>query len=446
MTDGSTMVDAVGVAHLLRRTTFGPTAAEVAAAERVGLRETLDAILTPTAPDRGAGLTPVPNIGVDPYVLLPGNANDDDRRQARETRRIQLRTVLDWWLDRMVEADHQFMEKLVFFWHGHWATSAQKVRSAAMMLGQVETFRRYGRGDFAAFARAMLRDPALIQWLDGQRNTREAPNENLARELMELFTLGIGHYTETDVKEGARALTGWTIYRASGTAVFLRRRHDPGRKTILGVTANHDADSFVDVLLGQSAHAPFLAGRLWFRFASGAPMPAETRERLVAAYGSRRNVTALLRAMFTDPAFAGTAGQLVKQPIEWLVGALRQLGILSRTMPERERLALLAGLDALDQVPLHPPSVGGWPSGAAWLTTSSAQARLRIAELLAARARTDVVDELAAVPARQRPRELARLLVVDKWTERTRAALDTVADQPRRLVALGLASPEYTVS
>jgi uncharacterized protein (DUF1800 family) len=315
-----------------------------------------------------------------------------------------------------------------------------------MMAGQLETFRRYGRGDFAVFARAMVRDPALIQWLDGQRNTREAPNENLARELMELFTLGIGHYTEADVKEGARALTGWTIHRSTATSVFVRRRHDPGRKTILGVTAAHNTDSFVDVLLRQPAHAQFLAGRLWFRFASGTPVPPITRDRMVAAYGTGRNVTAMLRAMFDDPAFDATAGQLVKQPIEWLVGALRQLGIQTRTMAERERGALLGGLDALDQMPLRPPSVGGWPAGTAWLTTSSAQARLRIGELLAARARPENIDELAGTPSGQRADVLARLLAVDGWTDRTRAALGTVVNQPRRLIALGLASPEYTVS
>jgi uncharacterized protein (DUF1800 family) len=441
------MVDAVGrIAHLLRRATFGPTAAEVAAAEEAGPLATLEALLAPSAPDRGAAATPLPDLGVDPYAQLPATASREDRIRAQAQRRVLQRALLSWWLDRMVEADHQLVEKLVFFWHGHWATSIQKVRGAPMMLGQLETFRRYGRGDYAPFARAMVRDPSLILWLDGQRNTREAPNENLARELMELFTLGIGQYTESDVKEGARALTGWAINRVKSTSVFVRKRHDPGRKTILGVTANHDADSFLDVLLRQRAHGSFLAGRLWFRFASDAPMPANTRDRLVAAYGSRRNVTALLRAMFADQAFAATTGQLVKQPIEWLVGALRQLHIRPRTMPERERTALVNGLGGLDQVPLQPPSVGGWPSGAAWLTTSSAQARLRIAELLATRARTDVLDELAAVPTGQRPHELARLLVVDAWTDRTRSALDTVVNQPRRLIALGLASPEYTVS
>jgi uncharacterized protein (DUF1800 family) len=429
----------------MRRTTFGPTAAEVAAAERAGPGATLEQLLRPTGQDRGAAASPPPDFA-DPYAGLSRNASREDRQRAQQQWRNQLRQTADWWLDRMVAAEHQFTEKLVFFWHGHWATSAQKVRSASMMLGQLATFRRLGGGDFTVFAKAMVRDPALIWWLDGHRNTPAAPNENLARELMELFTVGIGHYTETDVKEAARALTGWSIDRASATSVFYRRRHDNARKTILGVTAAHQADSLVDVLLRQPAHPGFLAGRLWFRFASGAPMPPETATRLTAAYGPRRDVTAVLRAMFTDQAFTATSGQLVKQPVEWLVGALRQLGIRPRTLGERERAALLGGLDALDQVPLRPPSVGGWPSGTAWLTTSSAQARLRLAELLATRAATPVVEELAGTPAPLRVDVLARLLVVDAWTDRTRAVLATVAGEPRRLLALGLASPEYTVS
>src|SRR5262249_41719030 len=155
--------------------------------------------------DAGAAATPLPVLGPDPYATRP--ASRDDRRAILQVAHDQIQHLLDWWLDRMVAANHQFTEKLVFFWHGHWATGVQKVNSAQLMLGQLEPLRRYGTGDFAVLVKAMLRDPALIIWLDGQRNTRQAPNENLARELMELFTLGIGAYSEDDIKAGARALT-----------------------------------------------------------------------------------------------------------------------------------------------------------------------------------------------------------------------------------------------
>jgi uncharacterized protein (DUF1800 family) len=287
----------------------------------------------------------------------------------------------------------------------------------------------------------MLRDPALIVWLDGQANTKQAPNENLARELMELFTLGVGNYSEDDVKQGARALTGWTIDRTSLQARFVPARHDPGIKTILGQTASFDADSYADLLVSQPANATHLAQRLWFRFASP-DISADTQSRLVAAYRQGNDINALLRAVLVDPEFPNAVGALVKQPIEWLVGAVRQLGVPVGAQQAQLRNAL----EGLGQVPLEPPSVGGWPANEAWLTTSSLQARLRISAALAAAAPSSTVDGLASGSTDDRLAALARLLAIDAWTDRTRAALVSAASDPRRLLIVGLASPEYTVT
>jgi uncharacterized protein (DUF1800 family) len=201
------MTDRRQMSHLLRRVTIGPTSAEVDAAVRSGVERTVTAALAPvSAPD-------LPDIGPEPQP--PANADRTARQQVRQAQQKQVSAALDWWLGRLT-ADKTGAEKFLFFWHGHWATSAQKVRSAHLMLGQQQTLRRYGPGDTGAMIRAMLQDPALIVWLDGQKNTRQAPNENLARELMELFTLGVGHYTEDDVRAGARVLTGWVVDPAPG--------------------------------------------------------------------------------------------------------------------------------------------------------------------------------------------------------------------------------------
>jgi uncharacterized protein (DUF1800 family) len=282
----------------------------------------------------------------------------------------------------------------------------------------------------------MLRDTALIIWLDGQKNTAKAPNENLARELMELFTLGIGHYSEDDVKAGARALTGWQVTPATGQAVFNPKRHDEQNKTILGRTGNFDADGFADILLAQPANAEFVARRLWYRFASEEPIP---NGLLV----QRETTADMVKAMLESSEFQQTRGHLVKQPVEWAVGAMRQLGIRPGELAADQQTQLFAALKQLGQVPFAPPSVGGWPSGAAWLTTSAAQVRLRAAQLLAAKAPSNV---LADVPAAMRIDALARLLVVDGFTARTKDVLTAAANEPRRLLALGLASPEYLVS
>jgi uncharacterized protein (DUF1800 family) len=438
------------LAHLLRRATFGPRAEEVDAAERAGFDATLNALLAPPAADAGAARTP------PPAAATPESGD-------KAARRDQVRVATLWWLDRMVQADHQLPEKLTFFWHGHWATSVQKVKVASLMVNQWQTLRTNATGDFGAMLKAMLRDPALIIWLDGQKNTSKAPNENLARELMELFTLGIGNYGETDVREGARALTGWQVQdtkaqgqdtKAQGQdvkaqiqdskATLNAKRHDDKEKTILGQTGPFDADGFADILLAQPANAAFLASRLWYRYASGEPIPTGTRDRLAAACGPGHDLKALVRALFADPEFDRTSGQLVKQPVEWAVGAMRQLGVRPGELPDQQRRQLLAALDALGQLPFQPPSVGGWPAGTAWLTTSSVPVKLRTAQFLATKAAPDTIAKLTAVPPAQRSDALARLLVVDNFTERTRAILDLTTD-PRQLIALGLASPEYAV-
>jgi uncharacterized protein (DUF1800 family) len=405
----------------------------------------VDRLLRPTGADPGAAATPAPRFDTDPYAALPPNAPRDQRQQAQQSARTQIQTLLGWWLGRMVAAEHQLTEKVVFFWHGHWATSVQKVKSAVLMQGQLTTFRTHGRGDFGSFTKAMLRDPALILWLDGQRNTRRAPNENLARELMELFTLGIGAYSEDDIKAGARALTGWTIDRQTLKTLLVPARHDPGPKTILGQTANFDDDSYADLLVAQPAHATHLAQRFWYRFA-GATITTPVQARLVDAYRAGNDVSALLDAVLRDPEFPSMRGQLVKQPVEWVVGALRQLEIRPNAFTETQRRQMLGGLDGLGQVPLQPPSVGGWPANAAWLTTASLQVRLRLAAGLAAAASPAIVDSLAGGTPDARLVALGRLLVVDGWTDRTRAALLEAGGDPRRLLTVGLASPEYTVS
>lgn len=436
------MAEREKVAHLLRRATFGPTAEEVDAAESAGWEATLSKVLGASDPKLGPA---VPAIASDPVDSLPRDATGEQREAARKLRQSQITMINDWWLDRMVAAGSQLEEKLVFFWHGHWATSIEKVDSAHLMLLQHKVFRQYGQGDFSHFVKAMVRDAALILWLDNQKNSRRAPNENLARELMELFTLGIGNYTEDDVKAGARALTGWTVDRGTGRTRFESGRFDSGEKTILGQTGKFDADGFVDILLNRAASPRFIAKRIWFRFASGEQMSEATLHRLVSAYSIGKGLTTLMNAVFTDPAFPGTVGQLVKQPVEWAVGAMRQLAIKPSALSEADRKALRDHLQGMQQTLFRPPSVGGWPSGATWLTSHTSQVRLRAAEFMANKASSATISKLNAAPQQGRADALARLLVVDAWTPRTRAVLDGVAKDVRKLLALGLISPEYSV-
>ncbi|MCW6008914.1 DUF1800 domain-containing protein [Micromonospora sp. CPCC 205371] len=418
------------VALLLRRAAFGPTAAELGQARAAGYTATLSALLTPSGADSGAARAPMPELGPDPYAGKTG-VTLEQSRDFDGIRERQIAVINRWWLDRMTVANHQGVEKLVFFWHGHWATSVKKVRSPQLMLAQQRTLR--SSRDYADMTRKMVVDPALVAYLDGHLNTRAAPNENLARELLELFTLGIGQYNEKDLKEAGRALTGWRFSLTEERSVFEQAKHDPGIKTILGVTASHDAASLVELLLRQPACAEHVAARLWLRYASSTtPIPEATRDAMTAEFPRTR---AMLRALFQNDSFQATAGTLVKQPIEWFVGAMRQLGIRPATLPEKSFIDIVEDLTSLGQRPFAPPNVGGWPSGAAWLSSAAAQVRLRLAGRLA---KMLVADRLT-------PEGMAYVLGVDGWTNRTYAVLREASD-PQRLLTIGLVSPEYLVT
>jgi uncharacterized protein (DUF1800 family) len=429
------------VAHLLRRAGFGGRAEEIDVAEQAGYEATVASLLAGVGLDQGVTATPPPV-----FAQLPAGRPDVvQRKQVNQQRAQQAAQLAAWWVARMVAARAPLVEKRTWFWHGHWATAIQKVRSAALMLAQNQTLRSLGGGDFGALAQAMVRDPAMAVWLDEIGSTKQAPNENLARELMELFTLGVGHYTEQDVREAARALTGWRLDRASARLVFAPRAHDEGPKTILGRTGDFDSVALVDLLVAQPASAVWVATRLWNRYAAPGAVPAEVLSRLLAAYGSGRDLTALLRALLLDPVFRGRAvrGSLVKQPVEYVVGALRVLGLTVDSAPGRDRDVVLATLKRLGQVPFDPPNVGGWPSGDAWLTAAATQARLDFARWAVTRGD---LGPVASVSAGSRVDAAARLLGVDEWSPRTRAALAGAAGDPHTLVVLALVAPEYALN
>ena len=447
------MDERAAVRRLLQRVGFGPRPAELDRAAAAGFDATLSALLDATTEAGGAA-----------PALQPLPAAADRRREAAELLRAQLDELRRWWLNRMVVAEHPLAERLTFFWHGVFATSVQKVRSASMMLAQNQTLRRLGSGEFRELVAAMAVDPAMLVWLDGQRNQRGRPNENLARELMELFTLGVGNYTEDDVKQAARALTGWRVDRMAGTASFDRRRHDDAVLTVLGHSGRMGLAELVGVLVEHPQCARFVASRIWQRFVSDTPPSAERTDELAAHAGTVRE---LLRAVLSSPEFRAPVSVMVRQPVEWLVASYRALGVTVAAADGTGTSgtsggsggsagwrAVGAGLQGLGQQLFAPPSVGGWPAGPAWLTTASARTRLVVAQAVvtqaaAAEAAGAMADTglagIRELPPGQRVHAAGELLSVD-WTPRTAGALAEVAGDPLALLALALISPENLVS
>lgn len=418
------------LAHLHRRLGFGATAADLDAAVAAGWDASVAALLRPSGPDPGVAATPPPAL---PVVRLGGTAGSPDRKAAGRQLRAQAQQLVGWWLERMVAVRDPFPEKLTLFWHGHFATSIAKVRQSAWMLSQNEILRVRGQGPFHDLTLAVAKDPAMQIWLDTAKDTAANPNENFARELMEVFTLGVGSYIEADVRAGARCFTGWSYDRATGAFGQRARAHDDGSKTFLGHTGNLDGAAVIGIVTALPASARFVTSRLWNRFVA----PATTADPGVARItpAAPVDIGALLPRIVGDPAFRAARGTLVAQPIEYVVGALRQLGVRPGD------LHLAPALTGLGQVPFAPPSVGGWPAGSGWLTSAAALARLQFAQDLTAQADLSAV---ADVPPAGRVAAVARLLSLpDGFGPQTTAALSRAGGDPQALVALALVSPEY---
>ncbi len=423
------------LAHLYRRAGFGATAAELDAAMAAGYAATLAALVVPaSSTDPGVEATPAPQFDV---LAPPGKTATAAARQqyAAQVRTESVNLAL-WWVDRMVVATNAFPEKLTFFWHGHFATAIQKVRSAALMLRQNELFRTQGLGAFDVLDLAVARDPAMMIWLDTAQDVSSHPNENFARENMELFTLGYGNYTEDDVREAARCYTGWRYNRATDAFTEVARLHDNGSKTVLGQTGDFDGTDVVRILTHSTASQRWLCTRVWCRFAKTITTDPVVNT-LMTTYAQHLDVGELMKAAFTAPEFLATKGELVKQPVEFVVGALRALNLRA------DNKKYLAVLQNLGQVPFDPPNVGGWPTDDAWLTTAASYTRLQFARTIAS---TGDISAVADEPASARADAAAHLLSVDAWGSQTQVALAQVADDPVSLVTLALCAPEYVVN
>jgi uncharacterized protein (DUF1800 family) len=423
-------------ARLFHRFGFGPRPGEFVSAISAGVSATREKLFANSGTD--LGLMNVPQLELTDLGQRP-SPDDPQRASYSSELRRQNNELTTWWLDRMVLADFSLQEKATWFWHGHWATSIKKLNFALPMYKQHQTLQKYALGNFDEMVTAMLDDGALQFWLDGQENTAKSPNENLARELMELFTLGVGRYSETDVKELSRALTGIQVARTSGEVSFKKNRFDNGIKSILGVSQNFDRTSAGKFLVSQPNSKRFIAERVWFRYMSSQyALPADTK---IESAFEGREIRELLLALASSEAMRDSRHELVKSPVEWFVAVCRALNITPSKLTKNS--ALLNFLNKLAQVPFDPPNVGGWPTDDAWLSSASAQFRASFATWLVAQGDLSPIENLA--PG-ERVQKTADLLGVVEWSSRTKSALEGNVKSSKRLILLAICSPEYLVS
>ena len=375
--------------HLLQRAGFGGTPGQIHQLARLGLAKAVDYIID----YEGIAYQPVDPADFDPDIWIPRPADERrsfqrarqtgdevmlekfrrDRQQRQRADRQQISRLQRWWLKRMIETPRPLEEKMTLFWHGHFATGYRAIENSYHMFQQNQLFRSYAVGNFRMLTHAIIHDPAMLRYLNNNQNRRRSPNENLARELMELFTLGEGNgYSESDIKEGARALTGYTF--DDDRFVFNRQMHDSGPKHILGRTGDFDGNDFVELIFQQQYASEHITLKLYRNFVNDLPNgPDQSQQEFILALArkfrsSDYDVKEMLRILFKSEHFYDSANVVarIKSPIQLIVQSIRSL-----QTPARSLNALLNASDLMGQNLFFPPSVKGWDGSRSWINTST---------------------------------------------------------------------------
>ena len=416
--------DRTKAAHLLNRAGFGGTPGQIDKLVAMGVGKAVESFLSA---DDDSDLFPLPPM-VEPPARLEfkrrekAALTEDDRKQVRrelsEADRLSMLDLRIWWLNRMRYTSNPLREKATLFWHGHFATSNQKVNNPYLMWFQNETLRRHALGKFPELLKAMSRDPAMIRWLDLGDSRKDHPNENFAREVMELFSLGEGHYTEQDIQESAKAFTGYRINPETGAFVFREKDFDPGQKTFFGKTGPFNGDEIIDAIVAKPQCARFIGRKLWVFFVSVDPSEEIVSAIADTLIANGYDISATLWEVFRSAEFYSTRviHHQIKSPVQWMMQTTKMLEV-----PLPDERVLENSLASLGQVLFAPPNVKGWDGGRTWISASSLLYRYNLAAyLLSGKARvlggggskTAVIplDKIAPAADRTDPDRLVDLL------------------------------------
>ena len=407
--------DRHAVAWLHRRAGFGLPPAELREAVDRGSVAELDRLLTATSPSA--------DLWDD--AQLPYDPRDRPSRQY----------AVNGWLAMMVATDQPLIDRVAWMWHGHFVSALDKVKVARLMVNQARLFRTAGLGSFRELLRAITLDPAMLLYLDLRDSTGDEPNENFSRELLELFTMGEGNFSEEDVRAGALALTGWTVKR-EGVVQFVSRRHADSPVHYLGVDGVHDLDTAIDAVMAYDALPLFIAATV------AQELLGVNDEVLVAQLAAEFvdaefDVRSLVRSTL-QAGLDGESSPVVLAPVPWFAIACRVTGAHPKAKPVAQLLR------AAGQLPMLPPNVAGWPGGAAWFGASSLVARANVAALIASS--TPAGEVLAAADGDDSSLLAAALgLPIDDFTDESIAALAAAPAGADRL-AVALITPEFLIA
>lgn len=360
--------------HLLWRAGFGPSVQQFSELQNLSPDHIYKTLI------KSSDKKPSSITITDNYVaqMMNGAANGisgEQRKAFLQKSRQGIKNLNFSWLNEMVNTQAQLREKMAFFWHGHFACRNLNV---FFQQGLLDVIRQNALGDFRTLLKGVSKAPAMLNFLNNQQNRKGHPNENFAREVMELFTLGRGNYTEQDVKEAARAFTGWG-FTPEGEFIFRKARHDNETKTVLGKKGNFDGDAVLDILLEQKQTARFISQKVYKFFVNDQPDNEKVEWLANRFYKSNYDIKQLMDDVFTSDWFYSkkNIGARIKSPVELLAGIQR---MLSMTVENKEALLVLQRL--LGQVLFFPPNVAGWPGGKTWIDSSTLMMRMRIPQLI----------------------------------------------------------------
>ncbi|MEM7142832.1 MAG: DUF1800 domain-containing protein [Actinomycetota bacterium] len=427
-TDGSSPRD--DIAFLARRAGWGLAPGRLDELEALGVEAVVDLLVDPTA----AGVAEEPG----PWDDLDLAYDYEDPQE----RRSQALAVLDGWIRHHIETERPYENTFAWFWHDHFAVSYSVVNTLPVFAAHIDLLRSSALGDYRELIRDVTTDAAMLLFLDGTTSTGDAPNENYGRELLELYTLGIGNYGEDDVRAAAIALTGWVVARRLDyRTVFRPERHDDTPQTFLGVDGVHDVDTVVDAAVDHPAVPGFIAAKAAHHFLGDVDQAAVAR--IADAFASSGLDSRALARSILEEGLAGACTPQITAPVPWFVGAVKATGA------ELGIRATLGLLRQMGQTPGLPPNVGGYPGAATWLASSSTAGRFSAANTIA-RATPGDAPALVAAADRDYARLADLLLRPAGFAPTTIAALDDLSHDaaPRRgeaVLAIALASPDLLV-
>ncbi|MEA1914005.1 MAG: DUF1800 domain-containing protein [Campylobacterota bacterium] len=353
--------------HLLNRTSFGYTQNDLNLFTTLTKKEAVEYLFS--------------NVGKHPTISLPSDIQKvslrpkkfktlsrEQRKKHRITKQKKMKQLQIWWYKMMTNSKYSFQEKMVLFWHNHFVSEYRVVKNPYFMMEQNRLFRQHAIGDFSVLLHDSCKDLAMLIYLDNNSNKKTSPNENFARELMELFTLGEGNYSEDDVKNAARAFTGWRVNRKKALFKKVKKHHDYGSKIFLNQKGNFDGEDIVDILLEQKQTANFIVEKLHAEFISQRPNKVLIEKIANTFRESNYDIKAVVKDILLSDDFWHSNNSLIKSPTELIVGTIKNLNMV---LEEKHYKFVLRTAKNLGQILFNPPNVKGWEGGQSWIDSSS---------------------------------------------------------------------------